>query len=328
MTDEQWDIIFKVHVRGAYKVTKAAWPHFLKQKYGRVVNTSSAAGIYGNFGQANYAAAKLALVGFSNSLALEGKKNNIHVNTIAPVAGSRMTETVMPPELVEALKPDYIAPVVAFLCHESSTETGSLFELGGGWVSKLRWQRTKGHNFSLNPAFTPEQVQANLSKIGDFKEHEYPTSINSGLGPIMSNLESAKNAPAPEKKAPAAEKKAAAPADDFKASAIFNELGAALKGQSKIVKEVGAIMRFTLSKGGKTQSWTVDLKNGEGSLALGEQGPADVTFVMSDDDFVGLVNGKANAQNLFMGGKLKLKGNMGVAMKFEKVLKSLPKPKL
>jgi NAD(P)-dependent dehydrogenase (short-subunit alcohol dehydrogenase family) len=194
MTDDQWDIIFKVHVRGAYKVTKAAWPYFREQKYGRVIMTSSAAGIYGNFGQANYSAAKLALYGFSSTLAQEGAKLNIHCNTIAPIAGSRMTETVMPPDLVQALKPDYVAPVVAYLCHEKCKENGGLFELGAGWVAKLRWQRTKGHLFSLAKQFTPEDIDSNWKKITDFTDAENPKTTQDAFGPIMGNLETAKGA--------------------------------------------------------------------------------------------------------------------------------------
>ena len=87
MTQAQWDVVQQVHLEGAFRVTKAAWPLLLKQKYGRVIMTSSAAGLYGNVGQANYSAAKLALVGFASTLAKEGQKNNVFVNSIAPIAG-------------------------------------------------------------------------------------------------------------------------------------------------------------------------------------------------------------------------------------------------
>jgi len=97
---------------------------------------SSASGLYGNFGQANYSSMKLALVGFAQSLAREGDKLNIKVNTIAPLAGSRMTETIMPPELVAALKPEFVVPVVGYLAHESFTENGGIYECGAGFVSK------------------------------------------------------------------------------------------------------------------------------------------------------------------------------------------------
>uniref|UniRef100_A0A2C9LS79 Uncharacterized protein n=1 Tax=Biomphalaria glabrata TaxID=6526 RepID=A0A2C9LS79_BIOGL len=115
-----------------------------EQGYGRIIFVSSSAGIYGNFGQANYSAAKLGLAGLSNTVALEGKKYGIQCNCIAPIAGSRLTETVMPKEIVQALKPEYVAPVVVYLCHGTCQETGGLFEVGAGWVGKLRWERTEG----------------------------------------------------------------------------------------------------------------------------------------------------------------------------------------
>jgi len=189
MKDSDWDIIFRVHVNGAYKVAKAAWPHMIKQGYGRIVNTTSAAGIYGNFGQANYSAAKLALVGFSNTLALEGAKKNVFTNTIAPIAGSRLTATVMPPDLVDALKPEYVTPVVGYLCHESSTENGSLFELGAGWVSKLRWERTRGASFPVNRELSVENVRDSWSKITDFTDADHPTSTQDAFAYLMKNLE-------------------------------------------------------------------------------------------------------------------------------------------
>uniref|UniRef100_A0A5F9D553 Peroxisomal multifunctional enzyme type 2 n=1 Tax=Oryctolagus cuniculus TaxID=9986 RepID=A0A5F9D553_RABIT len=136
ISDEDWDIIHRVHLRGSFQVTRAAWDHMKKQRYGRIIMTSSASGIYGNFGQANYSAAKLGTLGLANTLSIEGRKSNIHCNTIAPNAGSRMTQTVMPEDLVEALKPEYVAPLVLWLCHESCEENGSLFEVGAGWIGK------------------------------------------------------------------------------------------------------------------------------------------------------------------------------------------------
>jgi len=186
MKDEEWDIIYRVHVYGAYKCSRAAWPHMQKNKYGRIVMTSSAAGIYGNFGQANYSAAKLSLVGFSNTLAKEGASKNIHCNAIAPVAGSRMTATVMPPELVEALKPEYVVPLVGFLCHESCEENGGLFEVGAGCVARLRWQRGPFHNFGTG--LTPEKIQAGWAKVNDFTDASYPTAPSDSTGSLIAAL--------------------------------------------------------------------------------------------------------------------------------------------
>jgi len=189
MSDADWDIIFRVHNLGAYKVTKAAWPIMNEQGYGRVIFTSSAAGIYGNFGQTNYGSAKLSLVGFANTLALEGQRKNILVNTIAPVAASRLTEGLLPPAVFDALKPEYVAPLVAYLCSEESDTTGALYEVGGGLYTSLRWERTKGKVFRLGREVTPEAVRASWEQINDFSETEVVHSIMESLGPVVQNVE-------------------------------------------------------------------------------------------------------------------------------------------
>lgn len=188
MTDEDWDLIYRVHVLGAYRVTRAAWPIMAEQGFGRVVNTASAAGIYGNFGQANYAFAKRGLVGFTNTLAIEGAKKGIRANVIAPVAGSRLTESILPKEVVEALKPEFVTPLVVRLCSEQSEETGSLFEVGAGWVSKLRWERSKGVCFPANEALSAENIDDAWEQISDFTNADHPKTIQDTFGPVFGNL--------------------------------------------------------------------------------------------------------------------------------------------
>jgi len=191
MQDKDWDLIYRVHLKGSYSVTKAAWPHMRDQGYGRIIMTASAAGIYGNFGQANYSAVKLGLLGFAKTLAQEGEKRNIFVNTIAPMAGSRMTETVMPPDLVKALKPEFVAPLVAYLCHEKCSENGQLFEVGAGWVSKLRWERTQG--VFLGPRISPETLSKNWDKVNDWTEASYPTSAADSVALVAEKLQSSQS---------------------------------------------------------------------------------------------------------------------------------------
>jgi 3-hydroxyacyl-CoA dehydrogenase/3a,7a,12a-trihydroxy-5b-cholest-24-enoyl-CoA hydratase len=191
MTDEDWDLIYRVHVLGSYKVTHAAWPHLREQEFGRVVMTASASGIYGNFGQANYSMAKLGVVGLMNTLAREGHNKNIFINAIAPVAGSRMTESVMPKEMVNALKPEYVTPLVAWLCHDDCNENGGIFEVGAGWFGKLRWERTQGVNLPIRDGVTVEAVQNNWDAITDFSKTTHPDSIQDSMTAAMQNLESA-----------------------------------------------------------------------------------------------------------------------------------------
>ncbi|KOS18104.1 Peroxisomal hydratase-dehydrogenase-epimerase [Escovopsis weberi] len=192
MDDNLWHPVLNVHLRSTYKVTKAAWPYFIKQKYGRVLNTTSSSGIYGNFGQSNYAAAKAGIIGLSRVLALEGAKHNIYVNTIAPNAGTAMTATVMPPEIVEAFKPDFICPMALLLTSDKCPDpTNGLYEVGSGWCGKTRWQRAGGHGFPVNKPLVPEDLVKQWAKITDFEDGraDYPVKSSDGIEKMMANVE-------------------------------------------------------------------------------------------------------------------------------------------
>ncbi|XP_048383621.2 peroxisomal multifunctional enzyme type 2 isoform X1 [Stegostoma tigrinum] len=189
ISDLDWDLIQRVHLRGSFKVTRAAWNHMKNQKYGRIIMTASSSGIYGNFGQANYSAAKLGLLGLSNTLAIEGQKYNIQCNTIAPAAGSRLTQTILPQELVDALKPEFVAPLVVWLCHESCQENGSLFEVGAGWIGKLRWERTLGAIVRQeDQQMTPEAVRDSWDQICDFENATKPKSSSESISSLYEVL--------------------------------------------------------------------------------------------------------------------------------------------
>lgn len=157
--------VVDVHLMGTVKPTKAIWPIMREQQYGRIVVTTSSTGLYGNFGQTNYGAAKLGLVGFMNTLKLEGAKDNIKVNAIAPVAGTRMTENIIPPEVFAMLKPDYVTPGVVYLVSEDAP-TGTILTAGAGVFAAAQMVESEGIN--LGHGADADTVAANWAKITDF----------------------------------------------------------------------------------------------------------------------------------------------------------------
>jgi NAD(P)-dependent dehydrogenase (short-subunit alcohol dehydrogenase family) len=165
MPFENWDAVLKVHLYGGYNVIRAAWPHFREQSYGRVVVATSTSGLFGNFGQANYSAAKLGLVGLINTLAQEGAKYNIKTNALAPIAATRMTQDILPPEVFEKITPEYVAPVVAYLCTEEVPDTASIFIVGGGKVQRAALFQNDGVTFSSVPSV--DEVAAKWNEIDD-----------------------------------------------------------------------------------------------------------------------------------------------------------------
>jgi len=181
MTPDLWDAVIAVHLTGAYNVSRAAWPHFCEQAYGRIVSTSSAAGIFGNFGQANYGAAKMGIVGLTRVFAQEGGKYNIRSNAIAPVARTRMTEEILGP-LVEKVDPALVAPVVAYLASEECQVSGEVYSVGAGRVSRIFIAEAPGF---FKKDLTVEDVRDNWDAIRAEGDYAIPTSVNDEFATLL-----------------------------------------------------------------------------------------------------------------------------------------------
>jgi NAD(P)-dependent dehydrogenase (short-subunit alcohol dehydrogenase family) len=169
LTPELVRDVLAVHLEGAFHITLAAWPH-LRARGGSVVMTASGSGLYGNFGQANYGAAKMGLVGLTRVLALEGARSGVRVNAIAPLARSRMTEGVMPPEVLERLAPEWVSPLVTWLTDPSCTETGHIYSVGGGRYARVAVVEGPGVTFDHVPTVEELAAAQGLTAVEPFTE--------------------------------------------------------------------------------------------------------------------------------------------------------------
>ena len=187
-TAEDWELVLKVHLLGTRNVTKAAFPIMREKKWGRIVMTTSQAGLFGNFGQTNYAAAKMGIIGLASALQVESAKYNIMVNTIAPMAASRLTETLMPPNILELAKPEDVSPLVCLLCAEECPSTGGIYLAGMGFFAQVAIMQGEGTFLKSEGGISPEDVQGIWDKITDMSAAQaYPNATESGL-PLFSKV--------------------------------------------------------------------------------------------------------------------------------------------
>ncbi|MFF4056934.1 SDR family NAD(P)-dependent oxidoreductase [Streptomyces sp. NPDC001668] len=181
MTKEEWTDVVDVHLGGAYEVTAAAWPHMVRRQRGSIVLTTSGAGLHGNFGQANYAAAKAGLIGFAKTLAAEGQRHGVRVNAVAPMAHTGMTDGVFDDELRARLSAAQVSPFVLALAHPAGTRSGAVVETGGGWAAEVRWQRSAGVRFTA-AELTPAAVLERWPDLADFTTGaDWPSSTADSL---------------------------------------------------------------------------------------------------------------------------------------------------
>ncbi|MBU1181528.1 MAG: SDR family NAD(P)-dependent oxidoreductase [Proteobacteria bacterium] len=296
MEPDNWKAVMDVHLSGAYNVTRPAFSAMKENGFGRIVMTTSAAGLYGTFGQTNYSAAKMALVGLMNTLRLEGKKYDIKVNTVAPLAASRLTEDVMPPELFEKSKPEFVSPMVLYLCSEKCRESGAIFNSGMGYYNRAAIMTGPGIKLGEagNPP-TPEQISENWDKINLMEGAKEIEDANSAVFALI--------APPDTDKKETGGQKSAGP--DVKS--IFGKMTEAFNAEA--AKDVDAVFQYVIS-GSEGGNWFVTVKDSKCAVTEGKAEKSTCTLIISDGDFVELITGKLNPMQAFTSGKLKIEGDI------------------
>jgi NAD(P)-dependent dehydrogenase (short-subunit alcohol dehydrogenase family) len=186
MSPEEFDTVIAVHLRGSFLVSSAAWPHLRERGYGRIVNTSSPAGLFGNFGQANYSSAKMGLIGLAKTLSVEGAKYNIKANAIAPVAATRMTEDVIPAEAAAMFSVELVTPLVVWLAHESCESAGEVYTVGGGRIARILV--AEGPGFVQKGGLSVEDVRDNWQQINTESPFVVPKSAGDQMAAVFEAL--------------------------------------------------------------------------------------------------------------------------------------------
>ena len=308
MEPQNWDAVMAVHLHGAYHVTRPAFALMKSNGYGRIVMTTSAAGLYGNFGQTNYAAAKMALVGLMNTLKIEGAKYGIKINTVAPLAASRLTKDILPPDLFERMTPERVAPLVVYLCSERCQETGAIFNTGMGFANRAAIMTGPGTMIgdARHPP-TPEQIHRNWDRIDAMEEAKELPDLTSALLELM--------APQPPQRAQS-QRPLASPDEDRGVAAIFEAMPATFNKDA--AAGVDVVFQYCISGPGGGD-WFVAVKDQRCSVSTGLSDEAACTLTIADTDFIRLIRGELPAMQAFTAGKLIIEGDIMQSRLIEKL---------
>jgi (3R)-3-hydroxyacyl-CoA dehydrogenase / 3a,7a,12a-trihydroxy-5b-cholest-24-enoyl-CoA hydratase / enoyl-CoA hydratase 2 len=349
-----WHNVVDVHLNGTYGLCKEAWIHMIKNEYGRIVNIGSGAGLYGNFGQASYSASKMAIIGLTQTLAQEGSKYNIKANVVVPIAESRMTETVLPKEILSMLEPEHVAPFVSYLCHDDCNVNGNIYEIGGGWYSQVRWQRSAGIKLGKKGYPTnAESIKSAIHSIQDFEQQPtYPTNAADALKNILAAEPVTPTAKTTNTIIPTDtnnenenennSNNSNNTSDPCESDIIFSTLQDVLndsKNKDELLKTVGTrAVQFVITyNNNKTKVWIIDFCNPEqpniscfnslnnATISRHDLKSVDVILTVSDENFLKLCSGDLSVEWAYATSKITVDGSMGVAMKLKNLLNSVDK---
>ena len=313
MEPDLWEGVLAVHLQGAYNVTRPAFKAMKEQGYGRIVMTTSAAGLFGNFGQTNYSAAKMGLVGMMNTLKLEGQKHNIKVNTVAPLAATRLTQDVMPPDMLEKLKPEFVAPAVLYLASEQCAESGAIINAGGGFFSRAAVVSAPVMQVGDEKSVpTVEQIHRHWAEIDDIEGWQTYPDANAALMDMLMGTGRQR-----DKKAATQEDKATREGDEGNSVAeVFERMGEFF--QPDAAGGVNVVFQFSISGPGGGD-WHTIIENQTCTVEKGVHEKPTTTLKMSDADFLAFVSGKLPAMQAYTSGKLKIEGDLMKSQLVEKL---------